>query len=104
LVTRAERFIGKGMELSIYDPDVQLARLKGANRRYIERTIPHIARLMSDSLEDLVASSEVLIVGLNDAETIRKVRQFATDSHVIIDLVRMPDNKQQRGRYEGVCW
>ena len=66
LVVIAERFIGKGLDLRIYDPEVNVARLMGANRRFIEKTIPHIASLMTTSCDQLVEQAEVLVVGLND--------------------------------------
>ncbi len=64
LVTVAERLIGKGYDLRIYDPEVNLSRLLGANKRYIEHSIPHIGSLMVSSAEEAIDHAEVLIVGL----------------------------------------
>jgi GDP-mannose 6-dehydrogenase len=74
LVILAERFLGKGLNLKIYDPDVQLARLMGANRRYIEETIPHIASVLCPDAEALVAHSEVLVLGHPNADVIAALR------------------------------
>ena len=45
-VLLAERLIGRGYELRIFDRSVKVARLLGANRSYIEQEIPHLERLM----------------------------------------------------------
>jgi GDP-mannose 6-dehydrogenase len=104
LVTIAERFIGKGLQLRIYDPEVSLSRLIGANRRYIETTIPHIASLMSGDLGEVVRESDVVIVGL-DGPAIREALERDTRAdQLVLDLVRLPDRSRLRGRYEGVCW
>ena len=69
LVTVAERLIGKGYDLRIYDPEVNLSRLLGANKRYIEHSIPHIGSLMSDDCAAVIDHAEVLIVGLAGRES-----------------------------------
>lgn len=66
-VEMAERLLGKGCELKVYDPNVSLARLTGANKDYIDRVIPHLSRLLVPSLADL-ADSELLLVGHNYRE------------------------------------
>src|SRR6185369_11460245 len=66
LVLLAEHFIGKGLALQVYDPEVHLSRLLGANRRFIEQHVPHLGTLLESDLEHVIAESEVLVVGLND--------------------------------------
>lgn len=61
-VELAERLLGKGYELRIYDPNVVAARLTGANKQYIDGVIPHLSRLLVHSLEEL-NDAELLIVG-----------------------------------------
>lgn len=104
LVVMAERFIGKGLDLHIYDPEVNVARLMGANRRFIEETIPHIASLMTKSCEHLVEQAEVLIVGLNDKAIMEVLYQKTRDDQMILDLVNIPRKDLVRGSYQGVCW
>jgi GDP-mannose 6-dehydrogenase len=104
LVTLAERFIGKGLKLRIYDPEVSLSRLIGANRRYIESTIPHIAELMSADLAEVVRDSEVVVVGLDGPAIREGLERESRPEHVLLDLVRLPDPSRLRGRYQGVCW
>ncbi|MCA9473003.1 MAG: nucleotide sugar dehydrogenase [Nitrospirales bacterium] len=104
LVVMAERFIGKGLNLRIYDPEVNVARLIGANRRYIEETIPHISSLMIKNCEDLIAQSDVLIVGLSDKAIMETLYQNTSDEQMILDLVNIPQKNRIRGEYHGVCW
>ena len=87
MVTLVETLIGKGCDVRILDPDVALARLRGANRRYIEEEIPHIASLLCDSVESLLAHAEVLVVGNAAAEATRAVAAAGPD-RVVVDLTR----------------
>jgi GDP-mannose 6-dehydrogenase len=104
LVAMAERFIGKGLDLRIYDPEVQLSRLIGANRRFIEESIPHIASLMIDSCDRLVGGAEVVVVGLNDRAALNALYNHAREEQLILDLVSLPEPGRLRGHYQGVCW
>jgi len=104
LVVMAERFIGKGLNLCIYDPEVNLSRLVGVNKRFIEESIPHIASLMTESCEDLVEGAEVIIVGLNDKALLDMLYQKTREQHLILDLVKIPHREKLRGQYQGLCW
>jgi GDP-mannose 6-dehydrogenase len=87
LVAVAEALLGKGCHLRILDHEVSMARLVGANRRFIEDEIPHIASLMSPSVEDLLAHAEVVVVGKADQEAARVVAGVRPDQQ-LIDLTR----------------
>ncbi len=104
LVTLAEHFIGKGLSLSIYDPGVSLSRLLGANRRYIEQTIPHIGSLMRVGLEDVVRESDLLVVALADQDTADSLARCVREDQLVLDLVRLPNRTALKCRYEGLCW
>lgn len=104
LVTLAERLIGKGIELRIHDPNVQLARLIGANRRYIEDKLPHIGRLLSDDCAALIQDSELIIVGLSDAHLSEQVINAAQPSQTVLDLVGMTGRDRLAAAYRGICW
>ena len=104
MVALAERFIGKGLTLRIFDPGVSLSRLVGANRRYIEESIPHIGSLMSDDLGTVVGSSDIVIVGMADRDLLTEMRQYTRPGQLILDLVNMPERAGLRGRYRGICW
>jgi GDP-mannose 6-dehydrogenase len=103
MVTLIERLIGKGLKLAIYDREVQLARIFGANKEYLEREIPHISSLMLDEVGEVVDRSGVIIVGKKDQEF-----QFLADKlnngRVVIDLVRMLEPVRAQQSYQGICW
>jgi GDP-mannose 6-dehydrogenase len=104
LVILAERFLGKGLNLKISDPDVQLARLMGANRRYIEETIPHIASVLCADAEALVAHSEVLVLGHANADVIAALRARGAGGPRIVDLVDARARLGATPAYEGIGW
>jgi len=103
MVTLIETLIGKGFELAIYDRDVSLARLVGANKEYIEREIPHISRLMRDNIDGVLTDSEIIIIG-NQAEEFRSVAERLRENQQLIDLVRLFDDRTSNENYEGICW
>ncbi len=103
MVTLIETLIGKGFELAIYDRDVSLARLVGANKEYIEREIPHISRLMRDTIDGVLSDSEIIIIG-NQAAEFRDVAGRLRKDQQLIDLVRLFGDRTSNGNYEGICW
>lgn len=104
LVVIAEQFIGKGLQLSIYDPEVNLSRLIGANKQYINGSIPHIGELMTDDCAALIASSEVLIVGLSDKTLTDLIHNLVKPEQIVLDLVNIPDKHKLACDYRGICW
>jgi GDP-mannose 6-dehydrogenase len=104
IVALTELLLGKGYEVRIFDEEVALAKLYGANRRYIETAIPHISSLMCESIEDVVVGSEVVVVAKGSREFSEAVERWAGD-RVVLDLVRLW--AEPRGKvegYEGICW
>ncbi len=87
MVALVETLIGKGCDVRILDRNVSMARLVGANRRYIEEEIPHIASLMCASAEALLAHAEVIVIG-NACEDATEVLAAAQPEHLTIDLTR----------------
>lgn len=102
IVTLIETLIGKGYQLSIYDRDVSLARLAGANKEYIEREIPHISQLMRSSVAEVVDNVDVIIIG-NKGEEFRQIDSQVGGDKVVIDLVRLFD-RTSSDNYQGICW
>ncbi|HEU4646189.1 MAG TPA: nucleotide sugar dehydrogenase, partial [Burkholderiales bacterium] len=103
VVELAERLIGKGYELRFYDENVRLARLHGANREYILERIPHISRLMVDSVDEVLEHAGTLVIG-NAAPEFRDVPRRLRGSQSIVDLVRVSGERSVAGVYEGICW
>jgi GDP-mannose 6-dehydrogenase len=88
----AERLLGKGYEIRVYDPNVSVAQLTGANKDYINRVIPHLSRLLVRSLDDL-ADSELVIVGHNYKE----VAPFLQDVNAaLVDLTGQHSQRRPR--------
>ncbi|MBB5075447.1 nucleotide sugar dehydrogenase [Nonomuraea endophytica] len=104
LVEMAERLLGKGYDLRIYDANVTLSRLMGANRAYVEQRLPHLADLLTDSAQEVLDHAEVCVVGCKD-QAVLDVLTRAGDRPVI-DLVRLPDAEQRRAEpgYVGLGW
>jgi len=103
MVELAERLIGKGFDLRIYDRNVALAAVHGANRDYILNRIPHISRLMLPRLDDVLGHAETIVIG-SSAEEFRDVPRRLAEGQVLVDLVRICEARSVSGVYEGICW
>jgi GDP-mannose 6-dehydrogenase len=103
-VLLAERLLGRGFDLRIYDRSVQIASLMGANRRYIDSEIPHLERLMVISPEAALSSSRIAVIGHISPED-RPSLLAGLAGHVIIDLAGIDELRTLPGiTYEGLCW
>lgn len=103
-VTLVERLIGKGFNLRIYDKNVHLARLLGANRAFIESVIPHIGEILSDDMDAVLAHGDLVIVG-NPAPEFRLLADRLGPQHRVLDLARIPGLSAHLGeRYRGINW
>ena len=108
IVTLAERLIGKGYQLSIYDRNVKLASLVGANKDYILNLIPHIGRLLVAEPETVFAQSDVVILATAEKDFGDFARRFGREK-ILIDLVGTWGlneglNTLDCERYEGIAW
>jgi GDP-mannose 6-dehydrogenase len=104
LVAVAERLIGKGYDLRIFDPEVNLSRLIGANKRFIEESIPHIGSLMVGACEDALAHGQVVLVGVGGKAIVDAVVRGVQKTHRVVDLIGLPRESLQCEEYSGVCW
>jgi GDP-mannose 6-dehydrogenase len=102
IVTLIEHLIGKGYDLRLYDKNVRLAALTGANRDYILNAIPHISALMKDSVDDTIQGAETIVIG-NKSEEFIGIESKLEEGQVIVDLVRIGDERSGK-IYDGICW
>ena len=102
MVTLIETLLGKGLELVIYDRDVSLARLFGSNKAYIEEEIPHIAKLMRGSIDEVLETANTIVIG-NRSEEFRQIESRLRAGQTVIDLVRL-FNRTSGDGYQGICW
>ncbi len=103
VVELIERLIGKGADLCLYDNNVSLAALTGANRDYILNHIPHISRLMVDNAGAAIDHGELIIIGNKSPEFVELIEKIPANKH-IIDLVRITKSVRPVANYEGICW
>jgi len=103
IVELIEILLGKGYDLKIYDRNVSLAKLRGANKYFIENHIPHIAQLMVENLEEIISHAEVLVIGNKSDEFVNMFCKLGPDQHVV-DLVRIAEAVETEAKYEGICW
>lgn len=104
LVWLTETLLGKGYDIRIYDRDVSLARLTGANKEYIEKGIPHLSALLRKSLDEVVQFAEVLVIGNQNPE-FAKILEKRHPEQIVIDLVRvLPNHESLPPHYKGICW
>lgn len=103
LVEVIERLIGKGYDLRVYDRNVRLASLVGANRDYILNHIPHIARLMVHHLDEALNHAEIVVIGNGDEEFQNLIKRIRPNQ-AIVDLVRLRGMERSDGNYDGICW
>jgi len=98
-----ERLLGKGYDLRIYDKNVRVASLVGANRDFILNHIPHISRLMVEEMETLLRHAETLVIGNNDPD-FHSIAEYLHDGQAVVDFVRISNLLSSNGNYDGICW
>lgn len=102
MVDVIEHLIGKGYELKLFDKNVNLAALTGANQDYILNHIPHISKLMVDSMDEVLGFAQTIVIG-NGAAEFRDVLTRLNADQDVVDLMRIVP-EQSGGHYDGICW
>jgi GDP-mannose 6-dehydrogenase len=105
LVELAERLVGKGYQLRIYDPNVCMSLLTGANRAYVAERLPHLGELITDDVNEVVEHAEVCVAGTREPAVVAAIDR-CIDGRLVIDLVRLPDAERRRNgeSYVGIGW
>ncbi|TMH86508.1 MAG: UDP-glucose/GDP-mannose dehydrogenase family protein [Betaproteobacteria bacterium] len=103
VVELTERLIGKGYDLRVYDANVKLAAIHGANRDYILNHIPHISRLMTRTIDEVLDHADTIVIG-NAAPEFHDIPKRLKDDQTVVDFVRITDSRSVSGVYEGICW
>ena len=98
-----ERLLGKGYDLRIYDKNVNIASLVGANRDFILNRIPHVSRLMVNQVDEVMEHAQTIVIGNKDPD-FRSVPDKLRDGQSIVDFVRITDCRSTNGKYDGICW
>jgi GDP-mannose 6-dehydrogenase len=98
-----ERLSGKGYDVRIYDKNVQLAKLVGANRDFILNRIPHIAKMMVDSVDRVLEHAQTIVIGNRDPE-FTSVPASLREGQSVVEFCRLFEPASGNARYDGICW
>jgi GDP-mannose 6-dehydrogenase len=101
MINVIESLLGKGYELKLYDRNVKLAALLGANQDFIMNRIAHISRLMAESVDEVLESAQTIVIG-NNAPEFGDVVARLKPGQVLVDLVRVLP--AHGANYDGICW
>ena len=104
LLELAERLIGKGISLKIYDPEVNISRIVGANKKFVEESLPHVASLMVEDPKQIFLDTDAIVVGVKNTECISVWRNKSRRDLTVIDLVGIDELKNGSDHYIGICW
>jgi GDP-mannose 6-dehydrogenase len=103
LIELIERLLGKGYDLKVYDPNVNLSCLVGANREFVLQRIPHISRLLVNSVDAILEHAQTIVLG-NKNPDFDVVLDRLDCSQTIVDLADFNAKGLADGKYEGICW
>ncbi len=103
MVEVAQTLLGRGYQLRIYDPQLNLAQLVGSNKRVIDTKMPHLASLLQKDLPTAIGKSG-LIVAAQQCADVNELSKLLTSQHHIIDVNGWADLRKLPCSYEGFCW
>src|SRR5271168_4930716 len=103
LIEIIERLLGKGYDLRIYDKNVNIASLVGANRDFILNHIPHISKLMVGDVDSVLNHAQTVVIGNKDPD-FNGVPERLREGQFLIDFVRIDEGRSKNGKYDGICW
>lgn len=103
MVELAEKLLGKGIGLKIYDRNVGLARLTGANLSFINDHLPHVGELLVDEIDQAIEGSDLIVLG-NSSHEFAAINERIRPDHPVIDLVRVVNDPSVLENYQGLVW
>lgn len=103
-VILVERLIGKGKDVKIFDENVNLTKLIGANKKYIEDEIKHISDVMTDNPERMIEESELIVIANRDSAYKKFFKDDLFSTKKIVDLVNLFPEKKSNDNYRGIGW
>ncbi len=103
MVEVAQHCLGRGHAVRIFDPQLNLAALIGANKRVIDSRMPHLASLLHPDLASAIGTSGLIVVS-QKCVAIDELARVVTDQHQILDVNGWPDLRKLPARYHGFCW
>ena len=103
MVEVAQNLVAHGYAVRIYDPQLNLARLMGSNRRVIDIKMPHLASLLKDDLA-VALGQRGLVVAAQKCVPLEELQRYVTSEHHIVDVNGWPELRSLSSPYEGFCW
>jgi GDP-mannose 6-dehydrogenase len=103
IIEVVERLLGKGYDLKLYDKNVQLARLVGANKEFINNRIPHISNLMVETVDEVLEHADTVVIGTGDV-AFKTVPGRLGAHQTLVDFVRIVDHYDGNEHCDGICW
>lgn len=103
LVELAERLIGKGFDLRIFDPNFAYEDIFGRNRQFILTALPHVGSLLVSSLEEAMAHAQTVIVG-HKSPHFADLAAHVTPEHRVLDAESGATQLAGADNYHGICW
>ncbi len=103
MVEVTQTLLGRGYDVRIYDPALNLAALVGSNKRLIDTKMPHLASLLHSNIGAAIGQQGV-VVAAQKCATMEELKRFVTPQHHVLDVNGWPELQTLPGKYEGFCW
>jgi GDP-mannose 6-dehydrogenase len=103
MVEVAQTLLGRGYTVRIYDPQLNLARLMGSNKRMVDARMPHLASLLKEDLREALGGGG-LVVAAQRCAPVAELAGCLTARHRLLDVNSWPELQSLDVPYEGFCW
>jgi GDP-mannose 6-dehydrogenase len=96
--------VGKGYSVLLHDPNVDMERVLGANRRFVEDEVPYLPERLRATMREVIEGSEVIVIA-NPGAGFERVGGMLTAGQTLVDLAHAVDpSTVTRGEYHGLAW